>query len=158
MDTIPPDIVLDDLPGPNRGQPPALYFRDEVVWAPSRKHFALAYTIAEASMMNEIGCVLWASFNGHASVTLGNPKGLYACCWKSPWCVWLNEESFVFKAQSSDGKTRCVPLVVINITKGYAVLPGTNSVDSWPSQVKACSGPFEPVVNKTLIHAILSCD
>jgi hypothetical protein len=154
MDTIPPGIVLDDLPGPKRGESPALYFRDEIVWAPSRRYFALAYTISEASMMNEIGCILWASFNGHTAEILRNPKLLYACCWKSPWCIWLDEETFVFKVQSSDGKTRFTPLVVINVTKGYTVLQHTNNVDSWPTQVKTCSGPFESVVTQKLIDAI----
>src|SRR5262249_21345279 len=125
MDGIPRDLVLDELPGPKRGQNPILYFRDEIVWAPGERYFALAYTIAEASMMNEIGCVLWASFDGRTTV-LGNPKGLYACCWNTPWCTWLDHETFVFKSQYSDGKKRYVPLVVINVTRGYAVLPGTN--------------------------------
>ncbi len=61
MHKLPVDLDLDLLPGPNRGVSPALYFRDEAVFSPTGKYFALAYTITEASMCNDVGCLLWGT-------------------------------------------------------------------------------------------------
>ena len=157
MKPIPQDLALDDLPGPKRGVSPTLYFRDESVWSSSGKYFALAYTIAEASMCNEIGCILWASFDGNSSAVLGNPKKVYACCWYSPWCNWVTDETFIFKAQHYDGEKRHLPLVAMNVTQGFAVLPGTNSLDSRPASFNTFDGPFEPISGENLLTAIRLC-
>lgn len=128
---LPKNILLEQLPGPKRGDGPALYFRDEVIWSPARTHLALAYTICEASMCNEIGCILWAKVDGDQATVLQNPDGMFVSCWRSPWCRWLNENIFVFKSQRYNGKTKCVPLVAIHVNKGFQVLPGTNTTDQW---------------------------
>src|SRR5438034_1327158 len=130
MHPLLPALDLDSLPGPKRGVSPAIFIRDEPVFSPSRKHFALAYTIAEASMGNEIGCLLWGSVVRGEITTLGNPEGVHATCWYSPWATWLDDETFVFKAQQYDGKRLHLPLVVVRIGKGFAVLPGTSNGES----------------------------
>lgn len=155
MSGIPHDLLLDELPGPKRGQAAILYYRDEIVWGPGGTYFALAYTIAEASMMNEIGCVLWASFDGRTRI-LGNLKGHYACCWDTPWCIWLDQDTFVLKAQYSDGNRRHVPLVVVNASRGCAVLPGTDNVEAMPASVRRYDGPFARL-DKNLLHAVRDC-
>lgn len=154
MDNIPPDLVLDELPGPKRGQAPALYFQDEVIWSPDQKHFALAYTIMEVTMMNNVGLVLWGSFDGHKTTILGNLPGLCASCWERPWCKWLKADAFVFKAQGYDGRTCHVPLVVIHVTKGFAVLAGMDTVDSRASGILGYDGPFETMSGSNLLDAI----
>lgn len=154
MNAIPPDISLETLPGPKRGEYPALFFRDEIVWSPSRNRFALAYTIAEASMNNEIGCVLWGSCGGNSTTVLGNPEGIYACCWNSPWCVWLNDDVFLFKAQRYDEHRLHIPLVAVSISTGFSVLPGTNNSESIPSQFKGSLGLFTMQDSQGLLGAI----
>jgi hypothetical protein len=128
---LPENIVLDQLPGPRRGKHPALYYSDDAVWSPSRRHIALAYTICEASMCNDVGCILWAKVIGNRATIIENPDGVLASCWQSPWCRWIDDESFVFKAQKYNGKTTCIPLVAIHVTKGFQVIPGTNTAEKW---------------------------
>jgi hypothetical protein len=99
MSTFPLGLDIDALPGPTRGVSPALYVRDEVVLSPAGDWFALAYTIFEASICNEVGHVAWGQVvNGSARIQ-ENPPGLIAICWYRPWCVWLHPRAFVFKTQ-----------------------------------------------------------
>lgn len=155
---LPDNIVLVDLPGPKRGEYPALYFQDDVVWSPQRTHFALAYTICEASMCNDVGCILWARVDDNQATILQNPEGVHASCWQSPWCRWLSEDIFVFKAQKYNGKTTCVPLVAIHIVKGFQVLSGTNSTDKWLEDVSSINDQWLPFDAKTLLKKIGKCD
>lgn len=142
MNEIPSDIDIEKLPGPVRGKYPALYFRDEVSWSPSGRRFALAYTIAEASYGNEIGCLLWAeSANGHSQV-LGTLHTVHACCWRSPWCSWLDDETFVFKAQSYTEGQLFTPVVAINVRGRFAVIPSTQAATVWHDQVTGYDGPW----------------
>jgi hypothetical protein len=152
-DGIPSGIRLEKLPGPNRGEYPANFFRDEVVWAPSRKRFALAYSIAEARMNDEAGCVLWGETQANRTRILGNPEGIYACCWASPWCVWLNDDIFVFKVRYFDGVVY-VPLVAVHVEEGWAVIPGTCDLNSRPAQMREVSGPFKKQSGSQLVRAI----
>ena len=96
-DTL-PGIDVDRLPGPTRGRHPTLYFRDEPVWSPDGCRVALAYSITEASMANEGGCILWGTLRDGLIAIDGNPSGITACCWTSPWCSWLDHQTFIFKA------------------------------------------------------------
>jgi hypothetical protein len=134
---IPPDIHVGQLPGPDRAKWPENFFRDEIVWSPSKTRFALAYSIAEASMNNEMGCVLWGEQRADGTAILGNPRWVHACCWEKPWCVWLDDDIFVFKAQEGSGSKVQLPLVIVHVTKGFALMPDTNDVNSSPNQV-AC--------------------
>ena len=149
-----PTLDLDSLPGPRRGVSPAIYIRDEAVFSPSGKHFALAYTIAEASMGNEIGCLLWGEVTRGETTVLGNPEGVHATCWYSPWAAWLDDETFVFKAQQYDGKRLHLPLVAIRIGKGFSVLPGTSNGESRPSEVRAAPASYAPASAEALLRAI----
>jgi hypothetical protein len=135
MSGIPPDILIDQLPGPKRSKWPARLLRDEAVWSPSNSRFALAYSIAEARMNNEIGCVLWGVRRERGTAILGNPAHVCACCWDIPWCVWLNDEAFVFKAQAGSGRKVHLPLVIVHISEGFALVPNTDNLESWPNQV-----------------------
>lgn len=157
METNLPGIALDKLPGPARGKYPALYFRDEIVWSPSKQYLSLAYTINEASMCNDIGCILWASFELGRATVLGNPTNFYACCWDSPWCIWINDQTFVFKVQHYDGRKLHLPLVAVNVFQGFAILPNTNHSKSRPTQIQAYDGPFTLLNNTELFQAIQNC-
>lgn len=149
-----PDIDLDDLPGPPRGKHPCLYFRDEVVWSPDRLHFALAYSISEASMGNEIGCILWGRTIEGGTHFVANPRDVYASCWCSPWCSWLSAEAFVFKAQLYDGAKLHVPLVVVRFSGDFAVLPGTDNLESRHSDVSHYSGQYVPFTARAMRERI----
>lgn len=154
MPQLPPGLDLDYLPGPKRGASPAIYFRDEPVFSSSGKHFALAYTITEVSMGNEIGCLLWGHVADSGITILGNPEGVYATCWYSPWASWLDDETFVFKAQRYDGKRLHLPLVAIRIGRGFAVLPGTDNDRSRPFDVTSIPEQFEPNEAGALLRAL----
>jgi len=128
---IPKNIRIDKLPGPKRGIHPTLYFQDEIVWSANRNHFALAYSITEASICNDVGCILWAEVkNGKANI-IQNPKGVLASCWQSPWCRWLSDDIFIYKSQRYNGKSTCIPVVAIHILHGFQVIEGTNSAEKW---------------------------
>lgn len=149
-----PDIDLDDLSGPPRGEYPCLYFRDEVVWSPDGVHFALAYSITEASMGNEIGCIFWGRVAGGVSELVANPQEVYACCWSSPWCSWLEARTFVFKAQRYDGTRLHVPLVVVRFPGDFAVLPGTDNLESRHQEVSQFSGAHLPFTARAMREGI----
>jgi hypothetical protein len=149
-----PGLDLDSLPGPKRGVSPAIYFRDEAVFSPSGRYFALAYTIVEVSMGNEIGCLLWGRIADRETTILGNPEGVYATCWYSPWANWLDDETFAFKAQRYDGKRLHLPLVVIRIGSGFTVLPGTSHGRSRPFDITFVPAQFELYEARSLLHAI----
>jgi hypothetical protein len=154
MHKPPLDIDLDSLPGPKRGVSPALYVRDEAVFSPKGNHFALAYSIAEASNGNEIGCLLWGTTNFFGTKTLGNPPGVHVTCWYSPWAIWLDDETFVFKAQQYDGSRLHLPLVVAHVLQGFAILPDTNNGNSRPSDVTNVPLKFTEMSAEALINAI----
>ena len=128
---LPKNLHIDDLPGPKRGEFPALYFRDEPVWSPKKRHIALAYTITEASLMNDVGCILWGTVEAGNLTSFENPSGVYAACWRSPWCTWLSDEHFVFKLQHFDGKVKRIPLIAVHLREGFAVGPHSNTTDTW---------------------------
>lgn len=154
MMDLPDNILIERLPGPKRGEYPAHFFRDDVVWSPGRTHLALAYTICEASMCNDVGCILWARVDGPRASILENPNGVLASCWRSPWCRWLTEDAFVFKAHKYDGKTVNVPLVAIHLAKGFQVLPGTNSAEAWLDSAPPFDDHWIPFDAKELLERI----
>jgi hypothetical protein len=134
-----------------------LYFRDEAVWSPGKGHIALAYTITEASMMNDIGCVLWGSVADDHLTIFQNPAGVYACCWRSPWCAWHGDDLFVFKLQFFDGKAKRIPLVAIHLARGFAVVPNSNTTDVWIDAAIPSSLPFTPFSPENLRDEALRC-
>ena len=156
MQQIPKGLNLDLLPGPKRGVSPAIYFRDEFVYSASGKHFALAYTITEVSMGNGVGCLLWGTVADHAATVLSNPEGIYTTCWYSPWATWLDETIFVFKAYHYCGQRLYLPLVAIDVNKGFAVVPKTNNADSRPSDVESVPTKFFTLSANSLADAILN--
>ena len=154
MSDIPPNIDLDALAGPPRGKWPALYFRDEAVLAPGGAHVAIAYTIYEASMGNEVGRVLCVAVKDGNATILGNPPELLASCWRSPWCRWLDAETFVFKMQYVDeGRTR-TPLLVIHVHRGFALVPETDQPEGWLDRAIPRNLRFEPLSGPALRDAL----
>lgn len=153
--TLPPGLDVESLPGPKRGVTPAVYVRDEIVYAPSGRYFALCYSIFETSMGNEVGCVLWGEIADGTTRVLGNPEGVYATCWFSPWAEWLDDETFVFKAQRYDGSRLHLPLVAIRIGQGFSVVPGSKKVDSRPSDLTSPPDSYEPTSATALLAAIV---
>jgi hypothetical protein len=138
MNDIPGNINVESLPGPKRGSFRALYFRDECIYSHDNKHFALAYSITEASMCNEVGCLIWGTVESGHGYILQNPLKLYASCWQSPWCKWLSNNIFVFKSQMHVNGSVHTPLITVHIENGYSVLPNSNEADIWlPDNIPA---------------------
>jgi hypothetical protein len=156
MTSIPNDIDIEKLPGLKRGDHPVLYFRDEIIWSPKKQYFALAYSIIEATYGNEVGYVLWGMYDGKNSKILGNPKNIVASCWKQPWCKWLDEMSFVFKAQIYKDKSTHVPLVIVHIDKGIAVLHDTNDINRWWDEVVEYDGIYQSYDEQSLVEAVIN--
>lgn len=149
---LPDNIVIAKLHGPGRRGFPEAMFSHEVVWSPSRTHFALAYNITEASMNNDVGFVMWARMKGEKAVILHNPRWVLAACWQLPWCRWLDEETFVFKAWKRKGNKGCIPLVAIHVTKGFQILPDTS--DKWIDKSPPLGDNWTPCGFSRLSRAI----
>ncbi len=153
MKAIPSDILLDNLSGPKRGKEPYQSFKDEISWSPKGSYFVLAYTIAEVSMLNYLGCLAWGSVHDGKTNILGNPQKIYVG-WQTDWCIWLNDETFVFKVEHYDGKKTHIPLVVVNIQEGFAVIPNTNNTFSKPSHLSNFVASFMIKNAESLLKAI----
>ena len=152
---MPKGFDIASLPGPRRGEWPALYFRDETVASPTGNRFALAYSICEASMCNEVGCVAWGSVHDGIGKIEGNPEGLIATCWFTPWCSWIGDTAFVFKAQRYAGGRLYMPLVVVDCLQGFAVVPGSDNSDSRPTSVVSLPAQLQPIGDGALLLAAI---
>lgn len=153
---IPSDINIEELSGIARNEHPASYFRDEIIWSPQEKYFALAHSITEITMGNYVGGILWGEYDGTSSTILGITKNIGACCWRQPWCRWLDEKSFIFKAQKYDEKTTHTPLVMIHIEKGFSVLPGSDNKEKWIDEVVEYNGTYQNYDEQLLIKAVIN--
>ena len=151
---IPTDLNLEALPGPKRQD--IVYGSDSISWSPERKHFALAYSIMEITMGNYVGPVLWGEYSNGISNVLANPYKVGVACWFGDWCHWLDEQTFVFKAQVSNGDPWQIPLVCVSFTAGYSVIPNTNNLQSRPQQIKSYSGSYSPFDAEKLLQAVIS--
>ena len=154
LNDIPVDINLEALAGPNRED--LIYGSDSISWSPERKHFALAYSISEITMGSYAGPVFWGECLNGISTVLANPYRVGAACWFGDWCHWLDELTFVFKAQISNGGPWQIPLVCVSFTKGYSVIPNTNNLQSRPQQIKSYSGSYSPLDAGKLFQAIIT--
>lgn len=150
MNSVPENIDFDSLAGPKRGKGVTQYFQDEIVYSPSGKYFALAYTIAEASMCNDVGCIAWGEMSGSDAIIMVNPEGVYASCWRSPWCIWLSDEEFMFKAQIRTESGANTPNVVISHEEGVAIVPNSNSPEWWCTAPSTTSLRYQRYTNRTL--------
>jgi hypothetical protein len=120
-------IQIEKLPGYVRGKDPARIYRDEVTWAPNRKHWALAYTIFEATMCNDVGHLAWGSQNGDTAL-FQTIVSIQVGCGHYPWSKWISETCFVFGAQLyvPKKKTSLTPIVAIDVYKGHHVYYKSN--------------------------------
>lgn len=160
---MPCELNIEKLPGLKRGQHPAVYFRDEIVWNECGNRFALAYTIHEASFGNEVGHICWGRLRDGKIEVLGIFEQLLATCWQEPWCNWINKNAFAFKAHFYNGSPSPpnsaklhLPIISIHFSQGYLVVPGTDNVDSrlgkddFSSELK-----FRPQSEADLIQEII---
>jgi len=115
-------VGLKTLPGGLRDESSAFY-RDEVVWAPSGLNFALAYTIREVSMNNQVGHLAWGSRRKKDPFLIKALPEISVDCSNTPWCRWLSDTCFVFRAQKHlpNKKTFIDPLIAIDIKLGHYV-------------------------------------
>ena len=107
-------------------------------------------------MGSYVGPTLWGEHSNGISTVLANPYKIGAACWFGDWCHWLNEQTFVFKAQVSNGGPWQTPLVCVNVTKGYSVIPNTNNLQSRPQQIKRYSDHYSPVDVEKLLQEIIN--
>lgn len=154
MSNIPSGINLDNLPGPARGRWPALYFRDDILWSPTNEFFALAYSIAEVSMCNDVGCLLWGSRKNSTTEILQNPRDLRVACWRIPFCKWIDEFTFVFKAQRYTQKGIQMPAIAIHVGRGFQILPNSFSANEWIDEVTEVRGEFTTFDEAALLYRV----
>jgi len=153
-ENIPSDLNLESLPGPNRKD--MIYGSDSVSWSPEKKHFALAYSIMEITMGSYVGAILWGEQLNGISTILANPYEVGVACWFGNWCHWLDEQTFVFKAQTSNGGPWQIPLVCVSFTEGYSVISNTNNLQSRPQQVESYSGSFSAFNAEKMLQAVIT--
>jgi hypothetical protein len=153
-EAIPAEIDLNKLPGPTRGVYPALYFRDEIVYSPSGRHFALAYSICEHSYGNEVGMALWGEMD-QGRLTRSQPiQGLTVCCWQAPWCRWIDDDTLLCKAQRSTRHGVTVPDVLIRTGEFFAVIPRDARSEVWLPEPDISSVEFQRIEGSKLVEAI----
>lgn len=153
-DSIPAEIDLDALPGPRRGVHPVLYFRDEIVFSPSGRFFALAYSIAERSFGNEVGMTLWGEMDGERVLRSHPISGLSVCCWQMPWCRWIDDDTFLCKAQRFSRYGTAVPDVLIRGGAEFAVIPRDVRSEKWLEEPTIEAVIFRPIGGQALAEAI----
>ncbi len=108
-------------------------------------------------MNNEVGCLLWGRMDGTRGVVERNITQVQACCWTSPWCHWLDDEVFVFKAQRYNGKVIGVPLVIAHVTAGFQLVAGSNDAAQSVDRVQAYDETsWTPWNERTLLKMVES--
>lgn len=147
------ELDVEALPGLKQGVSPASNFRDEWVVSPTGRYFALAYTIIEASMMNEVGHNVWGRIDHGCGEVIGT-TWVGACCWGSPRASWINDETFVFKAQYHNGTRTHLPLVAVRIDGSFAVIRESNNLWSRPADVKFCPRRLHVLTKPRFLRAI----
>jgi hypothetical protein len=121
-----PDIDFSLVAGPKRGPVPEGYDYDQAFWSPDKKHVVMGYSITEARMGTYVGRFLWASVTNGRVAIIGNPSEVFASCWHSPWCAWLDEQAFALKTYLYRGPQLQTPTAIIHVQRGFAVLPFTS--------------------------------
>ncbi|MRX27627.1 hypothetical protein [Kangiella sp. HZ709] len=56
---------------------------------------------------------------------------VFASCWRSPWCKWISNDTFAFKAQRYFNNKVNIPIVIFNVNRGFAILPESNEPNNW---------------------------
>ena len=153
-DSIPAEIDLDALPGPRRGVHPVVYFRDEIVFSPSGRFFALAYSIAERSFGNEVGMALWGEMDGNKVLRSHPIPSLSVCCWQIPWCRWIDDATFLCKAQRFSRHGTAVPDVLIRAGVDFAVIARDVRSEKWLEAPATEGVTFRPIQGQALAEAI----
>ncbi len=144
MNQIPSNLNLDKIIGPlDRTADYARNYRDEIVYSPTKKYFALAYTICEISMGNEVGCVAWGSITNGIACIEEAPTNTGAACWRAPWCKWVSEDTFIFKVNKYIAGETKIPCIAVNMNKGIALINGTNTTKVWQPSVVVSDLKFE---------------
>ena len=105
-------------------------------------------------MGNEVGRLLWARLENGSATILGNPPELLVSCWRSPWCRWLDEDTFVFKTQYVDRGRARTPLVVIHVRHGFTVVSGIDAAEVWLDREIPHDLRFEGVSGQALRSAL----
>ena len=152
--SLPINIEIEHLHGPNRNKWPEDTFREDVVFSPNGEQIALAYSISEISIYKEVGHILWARIKGGYAEEIQNPKGILALCWHSPWCHWVNNHIFLFKVWYEHKRKISAPLVAIDLEKGFQLIPGSNSRNSWVTDICEINGKWTKFSQRALISEI----
>ena len=144
----PSGLDLDALPGPDRNGPACLYIRDLVFWNADRSAFLLAYTMREASMMNEVAKVFIGAIGGTVRdgglrTVWNSEENLYACYWDAGCIAWRDKGHVAFKTylythDEAPGSRRVDgPILVMDMEGRSGLVPGSNTAGS------RASDPFD---------------
>ena len=132
-------MVIDGLPeglkpqliAPDKHDP---WARNETCFNVSSTRFATALNIVEATMMNEMGQLVWGEIKNRRAAVTGRLKNIPAYCWSRPFAHWLNSRCFVVKVAPCNSS---YPLIAIHFDSGFQVLRGFGGLDTRPKEVAA---------------------
>jgi hypothetical protein len=123
------EIDIERLPGPKRGQSPALYVSDKLVPSPSGSLAALVYSIYEIRMGWEVG--LFTLFEDKSNPTcILNPAN-FLCFSTEDTVTWLSDQLLALKKYAYDNRGNRIelPFAIIDIAgRRFSFIPIVNSL------------------------------
>ena len=133
IDGLPEGINLEGFRVANANP----WSRDETVLGPDGHSFAAAFDIAEVTMMNDMGGVVWGEFRNSMPQITGHLPARSIACWGRPFCKWVTSHVFVVKLTD---KRRHYPLLAIHTQRGFQIV-GAGGLDTRPSDISTRDVP-----------------
>lgn len=107
--------------------------RDETCHNKSKTKFVAAFNIYEATMMNEMGSIVWGSINDDKVEVKGRLRNLAVYCWEKPFAHWIDEDCFAVKI---DGGKQRYPIIAVHFQKGLQNIDGFDSLETRASHIQ----------------------
>jgi len=122
------EIDVDSLPGPKRGEWPALYFTDAIFPSPDGRCAAVLYSITEMRMGWDVGAL--AVFRNRDKPRLLLNSEQFLCCSTNDSIIWLTNDVFAAKKHYYDASVNKlnVPFAIIDLAcNRYSYIALANS-------------------------------
>ncbi|WP_350334868.1 hypothetical protein [Coralliovum pocilloporae] len=129
IDRIPDDLDIQSI-APHDRHP---WARDETCFNASSTRFVIAFNIVEATMLNDMGMIVWGSGGDQQSVVVGCLQKVAVYCWERPFAYWLDDKCFTVKV---DAGRHSHPVIAVHFDKGFQILNGLDNLDSRASHAE----------------------
>lgn len=106
--------------------------RDQTCFNASKTVFVTAFNIFEHTMMNDMGRVVWGSFERDPPKVLGQLREHSVYCWERPFASWLDDDCFAVKIPCDNQRH---PIVVVHIEKGFQTVRNSGDLETHASQI-----------------------